>query len=66
MASASLPPPPPSSTSLTSQQSSPPPSQLPIRKMPGSYGLPLVGPLTDQVQEHSVPYKYPSVVSFLR
>ncbi|CAN6878241.1 unnamed protein product [Brassica oleracea] len=49
MASASLPPPPPSSTSLTSQQSSPPPSQLPIRKMPGSYGLPLVGPLSDRL-----------------
>ncbi|KAF3591002.1 hypothetical protein DY000_02026573 [Brassica cretica] len=49
MVSASLPPPPPSSTSLTSQQSSPPPSQLPIRKMPGSYGLPLVGPLSDRL-----------------
>lgn len=49
MASSSLPQPPLPSTTLTSQQSSPPPSQLPIRKMPGSYGLPLVGPLTDRL-----------------
>lgn len=47
MASAS--PPPPPSTSLTSQQPSPPPSQLPLRSMPGSYGWPLVGPLSDRL-----------------
>uniref|UniRef100_A0A1J3FXF5 Linolenate hydroperoxide lyase, chloroplastic n=1 Tax=Noccaea caerulescens TaxID=107243 RepID=A0A1J3FXF5_NOCCA len=47
MASASPPPPP---TSLTSQKPlSSPPSQLPLRKMPGSYGLPLLGPLSDRL-----------------
>nr|QWK52317.1 cytochrome P450 74B2 [Isatis tinctoria] len=48
MASSSSPPP-PSSTSLTSQQPVTPPSQLPFRKMPGSYGWPLVGPLSDRL-----------------
>uniref|UniRef100_A0A1J3J6A3 Linolenate hydroperoxide lyase, chloroplastic n=1 Tax=Noccaea caerulescens TaxID=107243 RepID=A0A1J3J6A3_NOCCA len=47
MASASPLPPP---TSLTSQKPlSSPPSQLPLRKMPGSYGLPLLGPLSDRL-----------------
>ncbi|CAN8324563.1 unnamed protein product [Cochlearia groenlandica] len=48
MATASPPPPP---TPLTSQGSSPSPSpsQLPLRTMPGSYGLPLIGPLKDRL-----------------
>lgn len=43
---------PPPSTSLTSQKpssQSPSPSQLPLRTIPGSYGWPLVGPLSDRL-----------------
>ncbi|KFK22624.1 hypothetical protein AALP_AAs50448U000200 [Arabis alpina] len=42
-------PPPPSSTSLSSQPPSSLPSQLPLRSMPGSYGWPIVGPLSDRL-----------------
>ncbi|CAH8276560.1 unnamed protein product [Arabidopsis lyrata] len=39
----------PPSTPLTSQQPPSPPSQLPLRTMPGSYGWPVVGPLSDRL-----------------
>lgn len=48
MAAAS-PTPPPSSTTQTSQRPSPSLSQLPLRTMPGSYGWPLLGPLSDRL-----------------
>ncbi|XP_024960839.1 fatty acid hydroperoxide lyase, chloroplastic-like [Cynara cardunculus var. scolymus] len=38
--------PPPPKTSLTSQ---PTPTSLPLRSIPGSYGLPLLGPLVDRL-----------------
>ncbi|KAL1220595.1 Linolenate hydroperoxide lyase [Cardamine amara subsp. amara] len=47
MAAASIPP--PSSTTQTTQRPSPSLSQLPIRTIPGSYGLPLLGPLSDRL-----------------
>ncbi|XP_010548890.1 PREDICTED: linolenate hydroperoxide lyase, chloroplastic [Tarenaya hassleriana] len=41
--------PPPPSPKTKPQSSSPPPSQLPLRTIPGSYGLPLLGPLSDRL-----------------
>ncbi|KAK7261130.1 hypothetical protein RIF29_27434 [Crotalaria pallida] len=41
--------PPPPSPSLATPPSSPPPTNLPLRQIPGSYGFPLLGPISDRL-----------------
>lgn len=42
-------PPSPTSSSLSPALSAPPPTALPVRTIPGSYGWPLLGPISDRL-----------------